>query len=161
MKDKIPAQKRAHNNKTAHKKITRRGFVKVCLSGASAGVAAAAGINLSGCASAPRHLLQTPESGEKPSLPLSALDEEGRVVVVDTKSAKNYLIVRDGEQFSAVELTCTHRGCALQVRRAQLYCPCHGSRFSTDGQVLEGPAEQALISISVTRQGDSLILDKI
>lgn len=44
---------------------------------------------------------------------------------------------------------CTHMGCVVGWNRAERTwdCPCHGSRFSTDGQVISGPAESPLADI--------------
>lgn len=41
-----------------------------------------------------------------------------------------------------VNTTCTHMGCELQWNSAETSwdCPCHGSRFNYDGEVIEGPA---------------------
>ena len=38
---------------------------------------------------------------------------------------------------------CTHLGCGLHYNRREHSwdCPCHGSRYDTNGQVLEGPAK--------------------
>lgn len=47
-------------------------------------------------------------------------------------------------EFIASLLKCTHRGCELNVGGGIYSCPCHGSEFSTTGQVLEGPADQNL-----------------
>jgi Rieske Fe-S protein len=46
----------------------------------------------------------------------------------------------------AVSLRCTHLGCLLRFNSAERSwdCPCHGSRFDVDGNVLEGPATQPL-----------------
>jgi Rieske Fe-S protein len=46
----------------------------------------------------------------------------------------------------AVSLRCTHLGCLLRFNSAEHTwdCPCHGSRFSPDGTVLEGPAVRPL-----------------
>ncbi len=42
----------------------------------------------------------------------------------------------------AVSLRCTHLGCLLHFNEAEPSwdCPCHGSRFSVEGDVLQGPA---------------------
>jgi glycine/D-amino acid oxidase-like deaminating enzyme/nitrite reductase/ring-hydroxylating ferredoxin subunit len=46
----------------------------------------------------------------------------------------------------AVSLRCTHLGCLLRFNAAERSwdCPCHGSRFDVDGEVLEGPAVRPL-----------------
>ena len=59
-------------------------------------------------------------------------DEEGRLHVLDT--------------------TCTHMGCEVEWNSAEHTwdCPCHGSRFSFDGAVMEGPAKQPLLKIALS-----------
>lgn len=41
-----------------------------------------------------------------------------------------------------VHITCTHLGCELKWNSAEKSwdCPCHGSRFSFEGDIIEGPA---------------------
>jgi nitrite reductase/ring-hydroxylating ferredoxin subunit len=44
---------------------------------------------------------------------------------------------------------CTHLGCHVRFNEAERSwdCPCHGSRYSIDGEVLEGPAREQLAPI--------------
>jgi Rieske Fe-S protein len=52
----------------------------------------------------------------------------------------------DNGALHAVSLRCTHLGCLLRFNSAERSwdCPCHGSRFDVDGEVLEGPATAPL-----------------
>jgi Rieske Fe-S protein len=49
---------------------------------------------------------------------------------------------------------CTHAGCAVHWNAFEgcWDCPCHGSQFSVDGQVLNGPAARPLAEVDVSQQ---------
>ena len=51
-----------------------------------------------------------------------------------------------GGRVHAVSHKCTHLGCDVEWNAAERSwdCPCHGSRFGTDGSVLNGPATKPL-----------------
>jgi glycine/D-amino acid oxidase-like deaminating enzyme/nitrite reductase/ring-hydroxylating ferredoxin subunit len=53
---------------------------------------------------------------------------------------------RDDGSLGRVSARCTHLGCivAWNAFERSWDCPCHGSRFDADGQVLEGPAVHPL-----------------
>jgi len=56
-------------------------------------------------------------------------------------------VYRDDEGgLHAVGMRCTHLGCLVRFNAAERSwdCPCHGSRFDVDGNVLEGPAVDPL-----------------
>ncbi|MEV0674972.1 FAD-dependent oxidoreductase [Actinosynnema sp. NPDC050436] len=52
----------------------------------------------------------------------------------------------DDGALHAVSARCTHLGCLVRFNDAERSwdCPCHGSRFGVDGEVLEGPASTPL-----------------
>ncbi|HEY7446226.1 MAG TPA: Rieske (2Fe-2S) protein [Vicinamibacterales bacterium] len=47
--------------------------------------------------------------------------------------------------FTVIDGTCTHEGCAIGgTTDTQFVCGCHGSRYSKNGQVQQGPARSNL-----------------
>ena len=49
------------------------------------------------------------------------------------------------DSFTALTAICTHEACTITGFRSPTYvCPCHGSQYSTAGQVLSGPATRSL-----------------
>ena len=63
---------------------------------------------------------------------------------------------RAGE-FIAYSLICTHLGCSAEAKDDGFACPCHGSRFDQDGQVLEGPAQRSLKKMRVEILEDQIL----
>ena len=59
---------------------------------------------------------------------------------------------------------CTHLGCVTQWKpdAEMIACPCHGSKFKSDGTKIEGPAPRPLphFAISLTADGE-LLVDKL
>ncbi|MGE4282104.1 MAG: FAD-dependent oxidoreductase [Clostridia bacterium] len=69
---------------------------------------------------------------------------EGKVIEVSGKRTGAY---RDEQgTLYLVNTTCTHMGCELNWNSAEKSwdCPCHGSRFSYKGEIIEGPAVKPL-----------------
>jgi cytochrome b6-f complex iron-sulfur subunit len=44
------------------------------------------------------------------------------------------------DTFEAYDMTCTHLGCTTNLQAQVFVCPCHGSRFDANGDVIRGPA---------------------
>jgi glycine/D-amino acid oxidase-like deaminating enzyme len=72
---------------------------------------------------------------------------EGRVV---SHRGRQVALARDDAGHAhAVSARCTHLGCIVSYNDAERSwdCPCHGSRFAVDGDVLEGPAVRPLAPV--------------
>ncbi|MFX3619241.1 MAG: FAD-dependent oxidoreductase [Sporolactobacillus sp.] len=69
---------------------------------------------------------------------------QGAIVSINGKRAGAYR--EDSGHLLLIDTTCTHLGCELNWNQAEKTwdCPCHGSRFSTSGAVIDGPALQPL-----------------
>jgi nitrite reductase/ring-hydroxylating ferredoxin subunit len=69
-------------------------------------------------------------------------------------------VLRSGNAFRALSAVCTHLGCT--VNRAPngegFQCPCHGSRFGGDGNVIEGPAPRPLAWYDMQQARDGRLL---
>lgn len=65
-------------------------------------------------------------------------------------------VYRDEQgQVHAVSAKCTHLSCVVHWNSAERSwdCPCHGSRFGTDGSVLHGPASYSLEKVELPPRG--------
>ncbi len=69
---------------------------------------------------------------------------EARVVKHDGKKVGIYKDKKG--KIHAVDIACPHMGCDLAWNAAELSwdCPCHGSRFTYEGDIIEGPALKSL-----------------
>lgn len=67
-------------------------------------------------------------------------------------------IYRDHEGIKAVSAVCTHLGCILEKSVDGFECPCHGSCYNNEGEVLSGPAPRDLAWYSVSKAADGRII---
>lgn len=91
-----------------------------------------------------RELLAGTAARLRPGTPDSLASGEGGIVSIDGAVVGGF---RDPDGvLHAVSLTCTHLGCTVRWNQAERSwdCPCHGSRFDVDGEVLSGPAVRPL-----------------
>jgi len=134
--------------------LTRRTF---CVQAYGAVSLVALGSILTGCGG-------SPTSPSAPSLPTinasvangvasisidsaSPLATVGGAALVQSTSGM-FLVARTAQNaFTALTAICTHEGCTVSGFENQTYvCPCHGSRYSTSGTVISGPAPSSLRS---------------
>lgn len=70
----------------------------------------------------------------------------GEAAIVDTPERKVAAYRDDADVLHAVSAVCTHMGCVVEWNGVETSwdCPCHGSRFGVDGDVIEPPATAPL-----------------
>ena len=71
-----------------------------------------------------------------------------------------FLVARTNTStFVAIDATCTHEGCRVNSVSGTTYvCPCHGSRYTRNGQVIQGPARASLRQYTTTFANDVLTI---
>jgi cytochrome b6-f complex iron-sulfur subunit len=76
------------------------------------------------------------------------------------RSDRIYVVRQNGRVY-ALRAVCTHRACLVVPDASTFRCPCHGSRFETDGTVTKGPANRPLPHYAIApTNGGRLIVDK-
>ena len=74
---------------------------------------------------------------------------EGKILEINREKCGVY---RDeNNQLHIVSAVCTHMKCVVNFNNAEKTwdCPCHGSRFTTQGKVIEGPTKTDLKKIDI------------
>ena len=82
---------------------------------------------------------------------------------IDVVSGAPALLARDSGGLYAMTITCTHQGCDVEPvgsgSSTVLDCPCHGSQFDANCNVIRGPAGSPLVhfAVDVSAAGDITI----
>ena len=71
-------------------------------------------------------------TGQLVKLPPNIRDAAGLPVLIAVKRT-------GATTFAAVSTVCTHQQCEVNITGSTFECPCHGSRFDTDGRVTRQP----------------------
>jgi len=81
----------------------------------------------------------------------SALADPGGAVLVESNAGVFLLARTSANGFSAVDAICSHESCTITGTDGAIYvCPCHGSRYNRNGQVVAGPAKASLRQFPTT-----------
>jgi glycine/D-amino acid oxidase-like deaminating enzyme/nitrite reductase/ring-hydroxylating ferredoxin subunit len=85
-------------------------------------------------------------AGKISSLPEQVEVKPGEEKIIEANGQRTGVYRDEQSMLHTVDTTCTHMGCELNWNSAEKSwdCPCHGSRFSYKGEVLEGPALKPL-----------------
>lgn len=70
-----------------------------------------------------------------------------------------FFLVRQGDEFLALYQVCTHLGCLVRETEDGFGCPCHGSKFARDGELVASPAPRGLDGFAVEVVDGEVIVD--
>jgi Rieske Fe-S protein len=129
--------------------MLRREFVRRLPMVGSGLLVGASGLSLAGCGG-PMYLVPATPPGR---LVVRATDlgPEGDAFVQSPGMTRPVYLHRSASgELVALLASCTHNGCQPAPVAGRLVCPCHGSEFSLEGDVLQGPADRPLTRYEVT-----------
>jgi len=93
------------------------------------------------------------EGGPKEAEGRSDMEElnNGEGMVIDMDGVKVAVYRDDEGNISGHAAKCTHMGCVVDFNPQEKTwdCPCHGSRYSADGKVIQGPASVDLEKVEL------------
>jgi cytochrome b6-f complex iron-sulfur subunit len=83
----------------------------------------------------------------------------GGIAAVGTVNVSPVAIVRTAQSsYVALSRICTHQTCVIDLVSNGFSCPCHGSRFNSQGNVTQGPATRPLARLSAVISADGTSL---
>ena len=137
-------------------KLSRKGFMNIVWG--AAGVVAVTELSLVGL----RYLSPRASEGEfGGEFNLGGVDQYPPGSVTPVAAGRFYLVRLQDGGLLALYRRCTHLGCAVPYDpgAGQFVCPCHGSAFTTEGDVLNQPAVRPLdmFSLSINNTGEIVV----
>jgi len=70
-----------------------------------------------------------------------------------------YLWQKAENEYLALYMQCTHKGCELNPHGDFLICPCHGAEFDRFGKVQSPPAEEDLLQFVVSTDAENVWIE--
>jgi len=106
---------------------------------------------------------ETEELQFEPVATLADLEDNPLLLEDDEFSGGPALIFQtegedEEETLVALNPTCTHRGCIVDLKGDELVCPCHGATYSLDGKVTKGPATEDLVVYQIRIEDETILL---
>ena len=67
-------------------------------------------------------------------------------------------LIRQDNTIALYSLICPHLGCTINLTEKLFKCPCHGSEFDLNGNVIRGPANKNLNTLTYEIRGENIII---
>lgn len=73
--------------------------------------------------------------------------------IVEYEGKKVGIYKKESGEVTVIDPVCTHAGCIVQWNDSEKSwdCPCHGARYTSEGEVLTGPARKPLDQVAIDR----------
>jgi nitrite reductase/ring-hydroxylating ferredoxin subunit len=78
-------------------------------------------------------------------------------------SGEGFFVFKKNQVPQVLSRRCPHLGCTLQEHKAtgEIVCPCHGSRFTSEGRYVSGPAKKDMTVLPFSVQKDKIVTIQI
>lgn len=81
----------------------------------------------------------------------------GSVSILSSIGEPLLVINKGPDNIVALEKACPHLGCMVEFAEGELLCPCHGAKFTLDGELIGGPSPRGLKRFEVQMRPDGHI----
>ena len=89
--------------------------------------------------------------------PADEIEPGGFKTIMHATGIPLVLVRRSDDEFVALEKKCPHLGCMVELADGELFCPCHGAKFTLEGSLIDGPSPRDLKSFEVEVRPDGHI----
>ncbi|MFQ5627158.1 MAG: ubiquinol-cytochrome c reductase iron-sulfur subunit [bacterium] len=95
-----------------------------------------------------------------PKIEAIALQQPNGLLQVQAQYLPIRIVLRNVPEkgYIALSTVCTHSGCEVRTMPASFQCPCHGSEYDAEGNVIGGPAQRPLQRFIVIEKENEFII---
>jgi cytochrome b6-f complex iron-sulfur subunit len=131
--------------------MERRNFISLsCKSCMTIAFAGSVSTFLESCGGASA-IYKTELKNDRLQIPVSQFQpNQNYLLVRNSEMEYDIALIKNQETYKAFYLQCTHENQPLSVNDKNIRCSSHGSIFSYDGKVLNGPADRPLLEYLTT-----------
>jgi cytochrome b6-f complex iron-sulfur subunit len=133
------------------KPLSRRGFMDLFVKASLAGSA------LFGLGALGRYISFQVEGGHPSTVDLGPASDYPAGSRIPTPEIPA-IVINTEQGYKALSLVCPHLGCTANVTSDGFACPCHGSQFTPDGSLRNGPASHPLTNLRVEVNADGHLI---
>ena len=70
------------------------------------------------------------------------------------------IFYKTNKELKIYSARCTHLGCKInQLENDEMVCPCHGSRYNTEGKPIKGPSIKRLQELDFELDQDEIVIN--